>query len=95
LRDIFFLFQVSDLGTTTLWQQGWRSASSLGLNGDLAILRGDYISVLWLGNIRVTDREGEMIWKKAPLGVYTPKLGYISLNINLLQQDPYQWWSGL
>jgi hypothetical protein len=39
--------------------------------------------------------EDELVWKKDPLGSYTPKFGYIALNIDLFQQNPSWWWRGL
>jgi len=43
-----------------------------------------------MGHIRFMDRDDKLVWKKAPHGVYTPKLGYIALNIDLLQRQ-YSW----
>jgi hypothetical protein len=39
--------------------------------------------------------EVHYIWQKALHGVYTPKLGYIALNINFHQRVPCWWWSSL
>jgi hypothetical protein len=39
--------------------------------------------------------EDELVWKKSPHGVYTPKMGYIALNVDLLQREPSWWWRGL
>jgi hypothetical protein len=36
-----------------------------------------------------------LVWKKSPHGVYSPKLGYIALNVDLLQREPCWWWRGL
>jgi hypothetical protein len=45
-QGISFLSHLSDPPSTTLWNQGWRSATSLGLNGDFADLLENYISAL-------------------------------------------------
>jgi hypothetical protein len=42
-----------------------------------------YIFSLQSSHIRITEEEDELVWKKSPLGNYTPKLGYISINIEL------------
>jgi hypothetical protein len=39
--------------------------------------------------------DDELVWKKSPHGVYTPKLGYTALSVDLLQEEPSWWWRGL
>lgn len=46
-------------------------------------------------HICITDREDEMVWKHAAHEAYTPKLGYIHLNLDIHLWDPCQWWKGL
>jgi hypothetical protein len=94
-KGIFFLSHLSDPLSTTIWNQGWRSDLSLGLNGASANLLETYISSLRRGHIRLSDKEDELVWKKDPLGSYTPKSGYIALNIDPIQQNPRWWWKGL
>ena len=36
-----------------------------------------------------------MVWQKDPSGIYTPKLGYIALSVDLFQQIPNWRWRGL
>jgi hypothetical protein len=67
----------------------------LGLNGNNVVLLENYISALRSGHIRLSDMEDELVWKKNHLGSYTPKFGYITLNMELLQQKPSWWWRGL
>jgi hypothetical protein len=55
----------------------------------------NYIIALKLVHIRIVDRKDELVWKYAPHGVYTPKLGYIQLNIDMYLRDPSWWWKGL
>jgi hypothetical protein len=40
----------------------------------------------------LTEREDELLWDGDLGGVYTPKVGYVQLNIDLLQQDEKWWW---
>ena len=56
----------------------------LGLNGIYGDLLRIYIVTLRRGHIRLTDREDELVWQKYPIDSYTPKVGYIALNINPL-----------
>jgi hypothetical protein len=58
-------------------------------------LMRSYIATLRRGHISLIDREDELVWQKYPLGFYTPKEGYIALNINSLQQNPKWWRKGL
>jgi ribonuclease HI len=94
-QGIFYLSQLVDPLTTNLWNQGWKNATLLGLNGIHADLMRNYIVALRRGHIRLTDRDDELVWKKDPIGFYTPKAGYIALNIDPLQQNPKWWWKGL
>jgi hypothetical protein len=53
-----------------------------------------YIFSLQSCQIRIIEEEDKLVWNKSPLGKYTPKLGYISINIDLLQREPTWWWRG-
>jgi hypothetical protein len=94
-QGIFYLTQVSDPYTTNIWQQGWKNVETLGLHDPLSEPWNIYIFSLQSSHIRITEEEDELVWKKSPLGNYTPKLGYISLNIDLQQREPTWWWRGL
>jgi hypothetical protein len=50
----------------------------------------NYIDALKRSHIKLTNREDELVWKKNPTGLYTPKAGYISLNLSLHQLP--KWW---
>ena len=78
-------------GITDIWHQGWLTAETLGINGELKQQWEIYLFTLLRSNIRLLDSEDELVWKKAPHGVYTPKLGYIVLSIDLLREEPL-WW---
>jgi hypothetical protein len=94
-QNLFLLSHLADPNSTTLWHQGWKSVANVGLFGALATQYNNYITTLQVGHIRLTDREDELVWKKDPSGTYTPKLGYIALNLDLFQQNPSWWWRGL
>jgi hypothetical protein len=46
-------------------------------------------------DIRFTDREDELAWIHAEHETYTPKKGYVHLNLELLHRNPNWWWKGL
>jgi hypothetical protein len=58
------------------------------LIGPHSVQWNNYIKTLRTSHIRITEREDEIVWKKQPHMVYTPKMGYISLNIEVMQRDP-------
>jgi hypothetical protein len=68
---------------------------SFGLEGNQALLWNNYTRALRLGHIRIIDRDDELVWQKAPHGIYTPKLGYIALNVQIMHRDQNWWWRGL
>jgi hypothetical protein len=54
----------------------------MGLGEVFSAHWSNYICALKSFHIRIVDREDELVWKYAPHGIYTPKLGYIQLNID-------------
>jgi hypothetical protein len=86
------LSQVAKPLHTTLWQQGWKIGRSMGLDKPQAILWDRYISVLMRSNIRLTEGEDELIWEGDLRGIYTPKVVYVQLSIEPIQQDEKWWW---
>jgi hypothetical protein len=48
-----------------------------------------------LAHIRIIEREDELIWQHAPLGIYTSNLDYIQLNVAQLLREPIWWWKGI
>jgi hypothetical protein len=60
-HGIFFLSHLANTHSTNIWNQGWRSVISLGLNDVYADLLGNYILVLRRGHIRLPDREDELV----------------------------------
>lgn len=94
-HDIHFVSQVSNPTSSSLWQQGWLRPEALGLTGNLSLTWINYISALQSGHIMISEREDELVWQKVPHGVYTPKMGYVSLFIDLMQREPCWWWRGL
>jgi hypothetical protein len=67
----------------------------LGLEDDFEAPWANYIRALKLSHIRLTDREDELVWAVDPFGIYSPKVGYIQLNLDLHLRIPEWWWKGL
>jgi hypothetical protein len=67
----------------------------LGLDAQATPFWDNYSRVLQSSHIIITDREDKLVWQHDPHGNYTPKLGYIHLNLDLYQRDPRWWWKGL
>jgi hypothetical protein len=80
---------------TTIWSQGWKEENRLGLDDDEVLELERYINLLKITQIRLRDREDELIWDTTPSGIYTPKLGYLKLNSDLLQRESVWWWGKL
>jgi hypothetical protein len=69
--------------------------NKLDWGGGFSRIQSDYIRALKLGNIRIIERERKLVWQHNLHGVYTPKIGYTQINIDLLQHDPSWWWKGV
>jgi hypothetical protein len=55
----------------------------------------NYTRALKLAHIILVDREDEMVWDFDPFGAYTPKMGYVHLNLDLHHRESEWWWKGL
>jgi hypothetical protein len=88
-------FRLSDMHRTSVWGQEWMDALQLGLGEEFAEVWDAYIRALKIGHICITDKEDELVWQHNPHGIYTPKLGYTQLNIDLHHQEPSWWWKGV
>jgi hypothetical protein len=67
----------------------------LGMEEGYEITWENYTRALKLAHICLMDKEDELVWALDPFKVYTPKMGYIQLNIDLHLRDPEWWWKGL
>jgi hypothetical protein len=79
------LNNLGDPRLTTFWSQGWKETNGLGLDNVEVIELERYINMLKISQIRLKDCEDELIWDTTPSGIYTPKLGYLKLNLDLAQ----------
>jgi len=65
--------------------------NTLGLEEVDSLELSRYISELKRSQIRLRNREYELIWAVDPLGSYSPKAGYVVLSTYILQRD-IVWW---
>jgi hypothetical protein len=83
-RGLNKLNQIINPRSTNIWNQGRHSDKTLRLEGDLKIKWDNYIFALQRDHFRLLDLDDELVWKKSPHGVYTPKLGYTTLSVDHL-----------
>jgi hypothetical protein len=91
----YYLAQVAEPLHTTLWHQGWKDGRTLGLNDTDTVNWNLYLRAFGRANIRLSEREDELIWEGDPGGLYTPKAGYNILNSDPFQQEVKWWWKKL
>jgi len=60
----------------------------LGLREVFVVPWKNYIRALKIAHICIMDKEDERVWEHSPHGIYTPKLGYIQLNIEMYLREP-------
>lgn len=46
-------------------------------------------------NIRSRHSKDVLVWDKNPSGVYSPKVGYISISADFFKRNIKWWWRGL
>jgi len=68
------------------------SGEDLGLHGELLGEWNQYIQALQMAHIRLVLREDKIIWDLHPSRIYTPKAGYITLDVELLPGEEVWWW---
>ena len=91
-RGCFSLADIEDQENSSLWQQGWISAQRLDIHNDMQTVWEGYLRQLRVSNIRLTNREDQLDWDHHPSGCYTPKYGYIQLNVMVNNRDLVWWW---
>jgi hypothetical protein len=74
---------MDDPRCTTLWSQGWKDSTQVGLGEAYSALWNNYIRNVKVSHIQIMNRDDILVWKNAPHGSYTLKLGYIQLNIDI------------
>ena len=74
-----------------MWHQGWIFGSALGIPQDLSWEWANYLLLLRNTHTRLSARADSLIWVHHTSGKYTPKHGYIRLNV-VVQNRPVIWW---
>ena len=67
----------------------------MGLSAALLLEWEHFISRLRDTHIRLRNRGDELVWDHHPSGRYTPKLGYIQLNVEVHNRELVWWWKSL
>ena len=80
-RGCLFITDIEDQENSSLWHQGWISAQRLDIHDDLQEAWEGFIRQLRVTNVRLTNRDDKLVWDYHPSGCYTPKHGYIQLNV--------------
>jgi len=82
-QGIIYLSQVGDLVNTSIYTQEWKSHREIDLDDGFEAIWDSYTRALKLAHIRLKDQEYELVWATDPFGIYSPKVGYIHLNMDL------------
>ena len=64
---------LADHPSTTLWDQGWKTTTTLNLNTEDSTEFENDQNALFLSQIRIREQEDELVWDKNESGIYTPK----------------------
>ena len=82
------LNSLADHPSTTLWAQGWKTASTLNLNTDDSTELENYRNSFFHSQIRIREQEDKLVWDKNESGIYTPNEGYSQLMQELSEAKP-------
>jgi hypothetical protein len=77
LNNYRFLSEVGDEGSSTIFNQGWKSGYFLGLNEEHCREWGLYVAALQRAHIHLNDSDDSLVWDKSLNGRYSPEAGYI------------------
>eukprot|EP00253_Pinus_taeda_P035974 PITA_35974 len=93
-KGIFSLCQVEKIGFSSIWGQAWKSGEELGLRPVWWNEWKVYTEELARSNVRIKDRQDQLVWAHAENGSYSPKFGYEFLMSKKCWGDP-KWWAKL
>ena len=71
--------QISDSINSSWISQAWKSTQDLDNSEIWHPNWNNYLRALRITNIRITEREDEILWALSSRGRYSPKEGYVSL----------------
>eukprot|EP00253_Pinus_taeda_P020420 PITA_20420 len=86
---------IVDQQNTGIFAQACKSACLLGLPPRWHLEWHECISVLSKSHIRIKEGPDELEWCLAENGIYSPKFGYISLNIHKGPDKIINWWRNI
>lgn len=88
-KGILFLSQVEKVGLSTIWGQAWKTGEELELR---PLWWNDYIQELARSNVRLKDRQDQLVWAHADSGSYSPKYGYKFI-MSRKGWGALEWWA--
>eukprot|EP00253_Pinus_taeda_P018177 PITA_18177 len=91
-KGILHLRQIEKIGFSSIWGQAWKSGEELGLHPASWNEWKVYTEELSRSNVRIRDRQDQLVWAHAENGSYSPKFGYKFLMTRKGWGDP-EWWS--
>eukprot|EP00253_Pinus_taeda_P007952 PITA_07952 len=91
-KDLRFLSQVEKPGFSSIWGQAWKNGAELELGQRWWNEWNVFTQELLRSNIRLSDRQDELLWAHAESGEYAPKDGYKFLMSRKGWRDP-EWWA--
>lgn len=93
-KGIRHLSQVEKIGFSTIWGQAWKSGEELGLRPAWWNEWKVFTEELTRSNVRLRDRQDQLVWAHAENGSYSPKFGYKFLMNRKGWGEP-EWWDKL
>lgn len=91
-RGLRFLSQVEKPGHSSIWGQAWKNGEELELDPRWWNDWNTFTQELFRSNVRLSDRQDELIWAHAESESYAPKNGYSFLMSRKGWGEP-EWWS--
>eukprot|EP00253_Pinus_taeda_P026727 PITA_26727 len=90
-KGILYLSQVEKIGFSSIWGQAWKSREDLGLRPAWWNEWKVFTEELTRSNVRIRDRQDQLVWTHAENGSYSPKFGYKFLMTKKGWGEP-EWW---
>lgn len=72
-RSVYFLSDLVNPRSSSMWHQGWLSQQRLGLSVEHQVRWSDYLAVFRNSHIKISVRE--LVWEHYTSREYTPKNG--------------------
>ena len=90
-KGIFSLNQISNEGTTTFWNQGWKLVEDLDPKPQWEGVWMDYTMELHRSSVHIRERVDDIQWVYSCSGIYDLKFGY-KLQMDQRAGGVRHWW---